>query len=333
MLRAAYSHLKTLVSEYRTRPEQSFIIFQAYVGSFFIFLFGVYRIFKADWPLVAVDFLMVIALLLLAYFAARDLYFRVVTLCFIMVVVVGSWATILYGGEGNLYWSFPVILIMFYVLRIKEALVINSVSLVVLAGLYHDSGVNPTAFIACYILVTLYAFQFAYLMKSDNERLAYEASVDPLTKVGNRRALDDAMLEAIADFHETAAPQSVIMLDIDYFKTVNDDFGHNVGDICLQRVADTINAVLPETARLFRFGGEEFTVLLKGDLPRATSLAETIRLSVAAATLLRERPLTVSSGVAELAGGSDAREWLHRADVLLYKAKHKGRNRVCSTEE
>jgi diguanylate cyclase (GGDEF)-like protein len=332
MLRVAFSHIKQLISDYSRRPEQNFIIFQAYLGSFFIFLFGVYRVLQADWALAAVDLSMVMALLALAYFASRDLYFRVVTLCFIVVVVAGSWATIYYGGGGNIYWSFPVVLVMFYVLRIKEALWINAVSLIALAVLYYNSGHNYLAFIACYILVTLYAFQFAYLMKKDNERLAIEAQMDALTQVGNRRALDDAMLDAIAEFEEMGTRQSLILIDIDYFKRINDDFGHNVGDICLQRMAATIEEILPEGASLYRFGGEEFTVLTKDSVAQTQILAENIRQQVEQATLIRERPVTISSGVAGLLAGNDAREWLHSADVLLYLAKHQGRNQVCVQE-
>ena len=332
MFNSLVAHLKTLISEYRSRPEQSFIVFQAYLGSFFIGLFGIWRLIQADIALAVVDLSMVFALLALAYFAARDLYFRYVTLCFICVVVVGSWATVIYGGDNNLYWAFPVIPAIFYVLRIRDAMWVNLVGLVGLSLLIQGTHSNWIGFVASYLLVTLYAFQFAYLMKTDNERLTLEASIDPLTGVGNRRALDDAMIEAIEAFSQDGEKHSLIMIDIDFFKRINDDYGHNVGDLCLKRMAATVGELLPPRAQLYRFGGEEFTVLCRCDLESAVALAETIRIEVEAAELIRQRPVTVSSGVAELLPNNDAREWFHGADVLLYLAKHQGRNRVCAQQ-
>ncbi|GAA5315888.1 MAG: hypothetical protein AseanaTS_10930 [Candidatus Pelagadaptatus aseana] len=329
MFAASLSRLNRFVRHYAVRPEQSFIVFQACLASFFIFVFGVYRIIQQDWALAVVDMALVVALLALIYFALQELYFRVVSLCFIAVVLLGSWVSIGLGGRDNLFWAYPVVLMMFYVLRIKEALWTSLISLAVLTVMHLLSGTSPTAFIACYLLVILFSFQFAYMMKSDNERLVQEASMDALTKTGNRRALDDAMLEAMADLAESADKQSLILLDIDFFKRINDDFGHDVGDACLRRTAQVLREALPRGASLYRFGGEEFAVLMQSGLPQACELAERLRASVEQAPLIRQRTVTISVGVAELASSDDAREWLHRADELLYQAKHRGRNRVC----
>ncbi|MBA5637401.1 sensor domain-containing diguanylate cyclase [Duganella sp. LX20W] len=173
-----------------------------------------------------------------------------------------------------------------------------------------------------------------------NEMLKYIGLTDSLTGVYNRRYLDRRLLEEIARARRQRYPVSLMFIDIDHFKRVNDTVGHQGGDDVLREVAGRIKDELRLSDALARFGGEEFVVLLiDADLDSAAFVAERIRASIAGTliSLTQEVRLsvTVSIGVAcldpDLAVGEPelvARDLLSRADGALYQAKAGGRNRV-----
>jgi diguanylate cyclase (GGDEF)-like protein len=119
------------------------------------------------------------------------------------------------------------------------------------------------------------------------------------------------------------------MIDVDFFKGINDQFGHDTGDICLQRISAHLESRLSIEQPLFRYGGEEFIVLTNNPLNQAAILAEELRSHIETTQLIREQMITVSIGVTELVAGDTARGALNRVDEALYEAKRAGRNRVC----
>lgn len=163
------------------------------------------------------------------------------------------------------------------------------------------------------------------------------AYLDALTTVGNRRRFDHALAELFQKAEKTATPLGVIMLDIDHFKSFNDLYGHQYGDECLYKVAQTLEQSLRKHAGdlICRYGGEEFAILLPGaDETTACAVAERLRMRVdslklAAAALSPERHLTISLGVAvALIPAEHTAEFLvDAADRALYRAKAEGRNR------
>lgn len=154
------------------------------------------------------------------------------------------------------------------------------------------------------------------------------ALVDPLTAVGNRRRLQRDLPGAL-----DAGPVGLAMVDVDHFKRFNDTFGHQDGDEALRLVAAALRANVRDTDVVYRYGGEEFCVLLPGATPEeARETGERLRLAVAAATALSwstdaRRALTVSVGVA-LSTGDGGDDLVARADHALYAAKRAGRDRV-----
>ena len=155
---------------------------------------------------------------------------------------------------------------------------------------------------------------------------------DPLTSVGNRKALDQALLRETNLVARHGHELSVLMIDIDLFKGINDGFGHAAGDQALRHVTKMISSVIRQSDQVFRFGGEEFVVLLSNtDVGNANDLAERIRKAIEQTEIsygnYRFR-LTVSVGVAgySVVNGTDG--LLDDADKALYVAKQNGRNRV-----
>jgi diguanylate cyclase (GGDEF)-like protein len=165
------------------------------------------------------------------------------------------------------------------------------------------------------------------------EELERLATTDGMTGIYNRRHFLTLADREWARARRYGRPISFLMIDIDYFKSINDDFGHQVGDEMIVHLANLARDCKRECDVLARIGGEEFALLLpETDLPQAQVVAERLRSEVAAKSLVvasRSIPATVSIGVATLvAAMSDISDLMKAADQALYDAKHAGRNRV-----
>ncbi|HKM36622.1 MAG TPA: GGDEF domain-containing protein [Thiopseudomonas sp.] len=174
-------------------------------------------------------------------------------------------------------------------------------------------------------------------LQEANVQLECLSRTDVLTGMPNRRHLDERLALAYEWYKRSGNPLSVLMIDIDYFKLINDDYGHAMGDLYLKKVADVLTLIVGRSTDFSaRYGGEEFVCVLPNtDTLGALAVAERIREAVFAlhdghADVL-PRILTISIGVATLQGGlCDHNQLLAQADAQLYRAKKSGRNRVCS---
>jgi diguanylate cyclase len=163
--------------------------------------------------------------------------------------------------------------------------------------------------------------------------LENEASLDPLTRLPNRRVLQREGDRCSKEAGMRRIPFSIIMLDIDHFKKINDSWGHSFGDTVLARLADVIRQTVRKTDIAARYGGEEIVVLLPNtDTRAAAAVAEKIRKDIEDTTLMFEQEavhVTVSIGIAcSLEPTTDFKHVLEAADKALYRAKAGGRNRV-----
>jgi len=163
------------------------------------------------------------------------------------------------------------------------------------------------------------------------QKVELDAATDALTGQGNRRALDELLKQQAALYDASGKSFSILMLDIDFFKSINDGFGHMTGDDALRAFVQRVREYLRPGDVCARFGGEEFVVVLpQTTLDEAREVAERLRLGVAHCPLL-ETPrvrVTVSIGVATLASGQTVGELLATADAAVYAAKKGGRNQV-----
>ncbi len=180
----------------------------------------------------------------------------------------------------------------------------------------------------------------ALLHDIEAQRLALEqlSREDPLTGLSNRRDFERRLTEEVQRAERSAMPLSVAMLDLDNFKSINDRFGHGVGDIVLQRVATLIRRQIRVSDVLSRHGGEEFAMVMPATwLEDAIELCERVRQSFhdfdwAAIHPGLDRAVTISIGLGTWRHGLDARSVLDEADRNLYVAKREGRDRVVSPE-
>ena len=163
------------------------------------------------------------------------------------------------------------------------------------------------------------------------------AETDHLTGLSNRRAMYKAVKSEVSRAKRRGLPLSAILIDIDDFKLVNDEYGHTIGDEVLRELSAILTALCSEHMRAFRFGGEEFVVLLPGyDRELAEDLSEKIRMTVAGRKmsphLPPDRRVTVSIGVAEYNGGT-GEALIDTADHGMYIAKSRGKNQVYGITE
>ncbi len=168
-------------------------------------------------------------------------------------------------------------------------------------------------------------------LKLEIEKLEKESSIDPLTKVHNRRAFLKDLEEILSFGKERDLDLFLLMIDSDNFKNINDTFGHIAGDKTLIYLSKLIHSLLRRGTRIYRYGGDEFIVVLNRiDKVDALKTAERILKDMAESKLYYKGnniKLTISIGITQHKAGDSADEIVHRADEALYKAKTNGKNR------
>ena len=180
------------------------------------------------------------------------------------------------------------------------------------------------------------AIQYAFARNNQITRYKRLARTDPLTGLHNRQSFDNKIEQQIANWQESDQLFTLMLLDVDYFKRVNDAHGHRAGDYALARLADVIAASCDDGDFIARFGGEEFAVVLPCvPLNSASEAAESILSAVRSGPFLFESlvlQITVSIGIAEFRSDDTAASLVERADRALYAAKEAGRDRCCQLE-
>jgi len=292
--------------------------------------FGVYRLLQGSWATAAVDMSLVVAMSAVIVHVWRTGRYQAAGLLVTIFYSAGMLAVVYLHGLSLVYWVYPTMIAAYFVVRPAAALAINSVGLVLLVWILSRlmELINLSTIIVTVGLVNLFAYIFAYRTGLQTQRLHTAVELDFLTGVGNRRALD----RKLADYAQERRPQlesSLLLLDLDHFKQVNDQHGHAAGDKVLKKLADLMRAHTRASDRIFRYGGEEFAIIASGaGLSAAEHLAEGLRAAVAAATLLENHPITISIGVACMDKSHTPADWLAQADKVLYAAKQGGRNAV-----
>lgn len=254
-----------------------------------------------------------------------------------------------YGTDIDLkplYLWIPVIYVFAFTLtgHNKASLVISLVIMALLVVislpyLIHHSTEPDGNFtiqlhiVSAVLVAALYFFssyqrslQVAQLTVDELGRLA---NTDALTKLPNRRRIGETVESELVRFARYGRAFSLILIDIDHFKAVNDRFGHMVGDRTLTVLATRAREMLRDVDMLGRWGGEEFVVILpETGLDEGLCKAEALCAHVAAQPLVDEHTITVSCGVTSVTAGDTAESLFQRADIALYAAKQRGRNRV-----
>lgn len=235
-------------------------------------------------------------------------------------------------GIVAVFWSYPAVILFYFLLPPRQARIANATLLaLVIPASCHILNPSLAARVAATLLgVSVLSGIFLHLIWLQQQELRRCAVTDPLTQVYNRLQLDHYLRQAQARTTRYQFAHTLLALDIDHFKSINDQHGHAAGDEVLRRLSQILRERTRESDLVFRTGGEEFLILLENTrLDEGASVAEQIRALIES-SLLCSRTVTVSVGVAELAATESVENWLQRADQRLYQAKAAGRNRVVS---
>jgi len=270
------------------------------------------------------------AALVIAFLRFRSTYFFKGRLFPILAMVCAAYSTFI-NGHAGLYWAYPAAIALFFLLPLREAIFCNIVFVSVMAvvSFFKFPEADFWRITFSLGLSCLFAMIFAWLVGRLQAELTRLATTDPLTGCLNRSQLADILNSQIQMRERYERVSSLVLIDLDYFKTVNDRWGHLAGDKVLKEMALRVRKRLRESDQLFRIGGEEFMVVLPETRQKdADTLAHQLLTSISARPFLDDIRVTASASVAEVTQGETWSVWLNRADQALYEAKSRGRNQV-----
>ena len=239
--------------------------------------------------------------------------------------------SVAFQGLNGIFWAYPVLFIGFFVTSRQTANLLGLLLLIsVFATVLHFVGPGTATRVLATLLLIYVMINVVLTVVSELQHaLIAQAITDPLTGTFNRRHLQDRLNLRTAGHNSQR--RTMLMLDIDHFKRINDTFGHDEGDQVLQKVASILQQEKQGDDGVFRMGGEEFLLLLPGkDEQNGLSFAESLRRRIEQELQLPDGrgAVTVSIGVAEQKENQPVDTWLKQADEALYRAKRDGRNRV-----
>lgn len=228
-------------------------------------------------------------------------------------------------------WCYPSVMACYLMLPERPAWLANVILLsFTLPGAWISLGPDLAARVtATLIASSVFTVAFVRVIARQQRALEFQATTDVLTGLSNRQTLGATLQRAVELNRRSHISMALLMVDVDHFKAINDQLGHDVGDSVLAGLGAFFRERTRGADAAFRFGGEEFLVLLSDtDAASAVQVAEDLRRGIAELGLLPGRPLHVSVGVACLARNETWSAWLKRSDQALYKAKAGGRNQV-----
>lgn len=300
----------------------------SFVGTICMLPFAYFRFSSGDYLLATIDSFII---LLGGLLFVRACCYQIENLNHTIAVsiMVGFIAALHIRGPETFFWLYPMIAAIYFLVPVRQAVTINILGILsTLPAMIPNAGLHQLSTIyVTTVLLGIFGFIYAKRTEIDQRRLEMIATEDSLTGAENRRALDARIGEVVASFTRYKHPCSMLLIDLDHFKKVNDTYGHLTGDKILIRIASIIEANIRRTDRLYRYGGEEFVLIANNTkIHNANKLAEHLRKAVLSDHELKRFAVTISLGVSELTTYDDEISWLTRADQALYKAKNTGRN-------
>ncbi|MDR9469011.1 GGDEF domain-containing protein [Marinospirillum sp.] len=234
------------------------------------------------------------------------------------------------NAHQGVYWAFPVIATYFFLLRpdtSKRAALTFMLLFIPLIFLRLPPDEALRVILALAISTLLVSY-FATVVLQLHKNLVKLATCDPLTGCLNRSQLESLLSRALEEHKKNSTPYSLLLLDLDHFKEVNDRHGHHAGDEVLVGFAQTVKSCLRPQDQLFRLGGEEFLVFFHNcEETEAIKATERLLTKIRASEFSHGLKVTASAGIATAHSEyTDWSLWLHQADEVLYQAKTEGRD-------
>ncbi|WP_028672133.1 GGDEF domain-containing protein [Saccharospirillum impatiens] len=319
-----------MINQLQEKYQLSLLLLLSAVAILGVFPFVVIRFLDGNVSAAIIDMALVLGIIALVGYAFYSKEIRVTSAVTAVFVNAGVVAISIANGIGSFLWAYPVFAATFILVKPVEALCINAVagfSLVALADIFDT--VSMDSFVVTILMVSISAFVYASHGVKQFRLLETLNTVDTLTGALNRRAMSSDIQAALAKSERNGTEQLLAILDLDYFKTVNDNYGHAAGDQVLKEFVTITTSHIRKYDRLYRFGGEEFVLLISGVGEQQQTFIDSLRAAIKKELKTpRGEEITVSFGVAPWVPGTTADTWLQRADEALYLAKARGRDRA-----
>ena len=320
----------------RNNFQLSILTFMVLFGAVGITPYAIYRLLQGNWLVGLIDSLIAFSASLAVAYAWRTGDTVKPGIGIAVIVSFGAVPVAINLGVDGLFWIYVAILFNFFMVSPRKALLLTLLILSALVSYplltshsVFASQYQMMSFIVTALTTSGMAFIFAFRSQSQRDQLQLLATLDPLTGAGNRRSMDEQLKIAKAARRRYQTPYGVLIMDMDHFKLVNDQFGHAVGDRVLVDFVQLLQTISREDDHLYRLGGEEFLLLLpNSDLAGLHATAKKIRSQLAQHPHRPNETITVSIGGALLRSDETIESWLKRADDLLYQAKTTGRDRA-----
>jgi diguanylate cyclase (GGDEF)-like protein len=246
-------------------------------------------------------------------------------------LVLSFFLAVFYLGISAISWAYPISVAIIYITPVKPATLFNIVIFVFVGAYSFLFSESPEAIrVSLSLLLTiLFTGLVARHVQQLYQKLYSESILDPMTGTFNRRQLSTHLETCFAFKKRNNINSAILMFDIDNFKSVNDTYGHNIGDKVIIKLASIIDSNSRNSDLLFRIGGEEFILLLHNtNTSHAIYFAEKLRKLIEQEHFLDNSSITVSIGVCASFDVFSVEMWIKSADEALYVAKRSGRNQV-----
>lgn len=322
-------------AQFRDDYQFAMIVLFGVLAVVFVSGFTIYRYANGFMLGGTVDLLIVIAMLLVLIYALRAGETVRAGYFFATVSVVACIASAMMFGHTGVLWGYLTLWVNFLLTNRRFAVFMNlflMTALIFETNLF-QSVVEGVTYIVTGGLITTFAWIFAGRLAGYQSQLEKLALQDPLTYAGNRRMMKRDLNASISARHREGRSCTLLLLDLDEFKRLNDEQGHETGDQALSDFADLVRAQIRAEDGFYRFGGEEFVLLLPGHGDDSgLQTAESLHRRISGRLEYGGQLLRFSAGVAVLGVDEDWPAWLARADRAMYQAKHEGRDRVVLAE-
>lgn len=318
-----------MLNRFRRNSQLGILTLLGLTSSCTLAMFAGYRALLGQWVPAAIDFTIVVLIAAPVIHALRSGN-TVGPGAFLCTTNSLSCAVACYVlGPASLPWVYLVLMTNFLIAGPRQSLAFNLLLTVAVVSMPHmfEQQVARIVTAAVAALVTLFSWLSAMRVSNDQQELEVLASLDALTGLPNRRMMEQALQAAVARHRTGNRSHGLLIVDIDRFKEVNDTHGHAAGDAAIADLAAILKFEMRKHDRVFRFGGEEFVVLLDVDTCEdlwATS--ERLRQSVRSGLRGPGGRITVSLGGAMAGEEERWQEWFSLADEALYRAKNNGRD-------
>ena len=302
----------------------------------FVTPYGIYRLLSGNLVVGIADLLIVLSSIIAVIYAWRTGDTIKPGIYLATIFSIGATLIAVNLGVNGLFWIYPLILFNFFMVSPGKALIATTLVLATMVGYgqlhpgrVFESNYQMVSFLVTSMMASTLTYIFAYRTRSQRDQLQQLAIQDPLTGARNRRAMNEELRIAASIRRRHGNSYGVLVMDLDHFKRINDSFGHQAGDQVLVDFVELIKRSSREEDRLFRFGGEEFLLLLPNTAKAGLqAAAQHLQQQLAEHLMSPGGKVTMSVGGATLRNAEHWEGMLKRADQRLYRAKNAGRNRV-----